>query len=124
MLPPFDDLPNCEEVKYSMQLSLYRLIIERNTNLRLSGGHILHLPSDSEYVLYNTLDLRTRLEAWLKGAIADGTFGDPEVEKQSAKVVKSLDQFDLRTLTMMSPPSRSKLCHKVNELKTMLDKFI
>lgn len=116
MLPPFDDLPNCEEVKYSMQLSLYRLLIEKNTDIRLHGGYILHLPAESEYVLYNTIDLRDRLDSWLREAIAKGTFGDPDLEKRANKVSASLEQFDHKALAMLSPAARSNLLSKASGL--------
>ncbi len=116
MLPPFDDLPCCEEIKYSIQLSLYRLIIERNTDERLFGGFILHLPAEYQHNLYNVIDLRDRLEAWLLDMRANGKLGDPEADKNAIKVAKSLDQFDDDTIRILSPQARKKLLVKSAKL--------
>lgn len=116
MLPPFDDLPCCEEIKYSIQLSLYRLIIERNTDERLHGGFILHLPSEFQHNLYNVIDLRDRLEPWLLEMRASGRLGDPEADKKALSVSKSLDQFDDDVIRMLSPQARKKLLVKAARL--------
>lgn len=116
MLPPFDDLPCCEEIKYSIQLSLYRLIIERNTDERLYNGFILHLPADYSHNLYNVIDLRARLEAWLLEMRAEGRLGDPEGDKKALRVAKSLDQFDDDTMRILSPQARKKLLLKAAKL--------
>lgn len=63
---PFDDLPDCELTIYSLQLSLYRLIIERNTDLEMGDSYILHLDDRSQYRVHVAEDYRERLEAWLK----------------------------------------------------------
>lgn len=115
MLPPFDDLPNCEEVKYSMQLSLYRLIIGRNTDIHIDGGFILHLPDDGNYQLYNTIDLRDRMESWLIESIKEGKFGDPEVEKRASKLSYNLDSLDIKSIKMMSPNMRDSLLRKMRK---------
>lgn len=116
MLAPFDDLPCCEEVKYSMQVSLYRLIIRRNTDLDIRNGVILHLPKDFDYQFYHTIDLTDRLEHWLSKAKKEGTFGDPELERLAHKAAKPLDAFDNKNLTMLSPNSRKLLLHKAADL--------
>lgn len=116
MLPPFDDLPCCEEIKYSMQVSLYRLIIRRNTDLKIPRGLILHLPSESTYQFYKTLDLSERLEEWILTARRDGRFGDPELEKCAARAAKPLDGFNEHALAMLSPESRRMLLTKAAEL--------
>ncbi len=116
MLPPFNDLPACEEVKYSLQLSLYKLLIERNTDIKISGGYILHLPDGFDYQLFNTLDLSERAEKWLLDMNANGTFGDPELEKKANKAAKPLDGFDADALKMMSPNSRKNLLGKAAKL--------
>ena len=116
MLPPFDDLPCCEEVRYSIQLSLYRLIIERNLNESLCDGFILHLPDNYAYNLYNVIDLRSRLEKWLLEMKAKGSLGDPEYDKKALRVSKSLDQFDDDLMQKISPQSRKKLLTKAAKL--------
>lgn len=63
LLPPFDHLDESDLNAYSLQVSLYRLIIERNTDLKLGESHILHLGKDGKYHLYTALDLRSELES-------------------------------------------------------------
>jgi len=116
MLPPFDDLPCCEEIKYSIQLSLYRLIIERNTNQKLHNGFILHLPSEYPHNLYNVIDLRERLENWLLEMRSSGRLGDPEFDKKATLVSKSLDQFDDNVLRVLSPQVRKRFISRIIKL--------
>jgi hypothetical protein len=66
LLPPFDDLPNCEHSLYSLQTSLYRLIIERN-RAEVKACYILHLGGDGVYTPHKCRDLRDRLLVWLAG---------------------------------------------------------
>jgi hypothetical protein len=61
LLPPFDHLPNCDLMYYSLQLSAYRLIIERNTNLVLGDSYIGYFGPDGGGHIYKAMDLRDRL---------------------------------------------------------------
>jgi hypothetical protein len=63
-LPPFDDLEASKFNIYSLQVSAYRLIIERNTNLVMGDSYIVHLSRFGAQV-YKSLDLRERLLDWL-----------------------------------------------------------
>lgn len=65
LLPPFDDLDDCDLSSYSLQLSLYRLIVERNTPNHLGDSYIVHLTSEGEYIIHKALDLRERLLNYL-----------------------------------------------------------
>lgn len=67
LLEPFADLENCELCVYSLQTSLYRLIIERNTDLNLGDSYIVHLSREGKYQIHKAEDLRARLAAWLTG---------------------------------------------------------
>lgn len=64
LLPPFDDLNDCDWNKYSLQISLYRLIIERNLGLPMGHSYICHLRPD-DHELHQALDLREECEKWL-----------------------------------------------------------
>jgi hypothetical protein len=66
LLPPFDDLDECEVNTYSVQTSLYRLIVERNLGLAVGESYIVHLAGNGEYHLHKALDLRERVEKWLR----------------------------------------------------------
>jgi hypothetical protein len=65
LLDPFSDLDNCEQVMYSMQVSLYRLILERDGFTGpVDECLILHL-TDRVAVPHRVTDYRTRLLEWL-----------------------------------------------------------
>lgn len=70
LLAPFNDLDNCELSVYSLQVSLYRLIVERNTGLALGDSYIVHLPPEGPAYVHPAIDLRERLVAWLGVSIA------------------------------------------------------
>jgi len=63
--PPFNDLDDCELVNYSLQSSLYRLILEHNTELAIGDSYIVHLGASGVYTVHKALDLRERLTDWL-----------------------------------------------------------
>lgn len=67
LLPPFDDLDDCDLSYYSLQSSLYRLILQRNTDLSLGDGYMVHLASSGHYEIHKALDLTERLEQYLTG---------------------------------------------------------
>ena len=52
LLPPVDDLPDCNFSKYTLQLNLYKWIIEKNTEWKVRDLKIVHL-TDTNYELYN-----------------------------------------------------------------------
>lgn len=66
LLPPFDDLDECELESYSLQVSLYRLILADCAGIKTSGGFILHLRSDGTSRTYETIDYQARLREWLQ----------------------------------------------------------
>ncbi len=63
MLPPFDHLDDCHLNHYSLQLSLYKLILQRNTDITLGDSYIVHLTDD--YQIAKAIDLTEQAEAWL-----------------------------------------------------------
>ena len=65
LLPPFSDLDDCEHITYSMQTSLYRLVIERNTDIKINDCFILYLSESDNFRIYNAIDFRDRLLAFL-----------------------------------------------------------
>lgn len=60
---PFDDLEDCHLIRYSLQLSSYKLILARNTGLDLGDGYIIYLGEN--YGEYKALDFSARLQNWL-----------------------------------------------------------
>jgi hypothetical protein len=63
MLPPFQDLHDCEFVHYSLQLSIYQLILMRQ-RLQVRCANIVHI-SEEKVTVYPGMDLCARVEAWL-----------------------------------------------------------
>lgn len=66
LLPPFDDLDECELQTYSLQVSLYRLILRDCGGIETSDGFILHLRADGTSQVYQSIDYRARLREWLR----------------------------------------------------------
>ena len=57
LLEPFTHLHNCELVKYSIQIWLYKLILERNTPFEIDNGYIVWV-SGEEYESIPILNLK------------------------------------------------------------------
>jgi ATP-dependent exoDNAse (exonuclease V) beta subunit len=57
LLPPIDNVPKCELGKYSLQLSLYKLILERNTPFEVGDCKIIWVTGEDDYELISILDL-------------------------------------------------------------------
>jgi ATP-dependent exoDNAse (exonuclease V) beta subunit len=72
LLPPFADLPDCELMRYSLQTSLYRLLVERHAGVQLVGAFILHLSQDGHWRVHEALDLRERLIEWFQAGQPTG----------------------------------------------------
>jgi hypothetical protein len=62
LLEPFTHLQNCELVKYSIQLWLYKLILERNSPFEIDNSYIVWVSGINGYKLIPVLDLRTEAE--------------------------------------------------------------
>lgn len=74
LLNPFSDLDNAELITYSIQISLYRLMLERAINRRaddfsdfkIGDSYLVHLSDEGEARIHKALDLRSKLHDWLK----------------------------------------------------------
>jgi ATP-dependent exoDNAse (exonuclease V) beta subunit len=62
---PFEKIPCDDLYKYSFQLSLYKIIIERNTDIKISKMHIVHLGGD-DYKVITAIDYSNDLGPFLK----------------------------------------------------------
>ena len=69
LLAPFADVPDCELHRYSLQLSLYWLIVERNTEYVIDGARLVHLAPGGHHAIYEAIDYRARLLDWLQGGL-------------------------------------------------------
>lgn len=67
LLPPFQDLHDCQMNVFSLVTSLYRLMVERNRpDLSLGDPYLVHLSSSGHYQIHRAFDFRVRLLAWLE----------------------------------------------------------
>jgi hypothetical protein len=62
LLAPFTHLQNCEIVKYSLQIWLYRLIFERNSPFEIGEGYIVWVAGLNNYELIPVLNLKKEAE--------------------------------------------------------------
>jgi hypothetical protein len=63
MISPFNDLPDCELAHYTIQLNTYRYIIEKYTNLKITGLKIVWLNSDNEtYKIFELDDIQPKIK--------------------------------------------------------------
>lgn len=65
MFAPIDNVPKCELGKYSLQLWLYKLILERNTNFEVDECKIVWVAGLDGYELISILDLKKEAEILL-----------------------------------------------------------
>ena len=65
LLRPFANLYENHINEYSIQISLYRLILEEEANIETEDGFLCHIGPDGPAKLYRTKDLRQPLKAFL-----------------------------------------------------------
>lgn len=68
LLAPFQYLPSCEFVKYSLQLCLYQHIIEKHTGMEIEKNYIVWVNGKNDYELIECLDLSKEVKQILKDA--------------------------------------------------------
>jgi ATP-dependent exoDNAse (exonuclease V) beta subunit len=69
LLPPFTDYYKTHLNEYSIQISMYSLILEE-WGFDIAGGYLLHIgPNNEEAKLYKCLDMRTRLRDFLNNGL-------------------------------------------------------
>ncbi len=66
LLRPFSHLWENHHNEYSIQISLYRLILEEEANIETESGFLCHIGPDGEPKLYPARDLRDPLRAYLE----------------------------------------------------------
>lgn len=91
LFAPFESEDNCHLNAYSIQVSLYRLMIERNTSMKMGDPYLLHLRNNGTFHLYRAKDYRARIEAWLKNGLPDEFTSDPKSEESAKFLLKRLD---------------------------------
>ncbi len=66
MLNELSHLDDCELIKYSLQLHIYKHILEKNTNFEVDSLHIVWFPESKQYELIKTLPLQEEAKFILK----------------------------------------------------------
>jgi len=65
LLRPFHTLYENQHNEYSIQISLYRLIIEEELNIETGGGFLVHIGPEGPAKIYPARDLRGPLKSYL-----------------------------------------------------------
>jgi hypothetical protein len=65
LLRPFSNLWENHHNEYSIQISLYRLILEDEVGIETESGFLCHIGPDERPKLYPAKDLRQQLRAYL-----------------------------------------------------------
>jgi hypothetical protein len=60
---PFRDMPDCEHTHYTIQLNTYKYIIEKYTNIKITGLKIVWLNvNNPTYIVFNIPDIQSRIK--------------------------------------------------------------
>lgn len=78
LLKPFGDLKDNEFNKYSIQVSLYRLILEKQ-GIDTEAACIIHVPYDYDVTTYKALDLRDRIRSYFDKKLYNKLIPDNEL---------------------------------------------
>lgn len=66
LFAPFDTEDECEFVKAGLQISTYRLLLERSSQGEQYGdGYVVHLGDDGKFIVYKVTDYRGQLLQWI-----------------------------------------------------------
>lgn len=64
--PPFDGYEDTSYNRYSLQLSLYRLILREAGISQVGEAYIIHLTPEGDYQHYRAIDFTDALKLWLQ----------------------------------------------------------
>lgn len=112
LCPPFNDLDDSKLNRYSLQTSLYRLIIERNTGEQYGDGYIGHLPKMGVPMLYRCFDFRERLQDWL---LSGSWRYDKDADDKASQIVEILARITSEFVNKISDPTRNSLLNMLDQ---------
>jgi ATP-dependent exoDNAse (exonuclease V) beta subunit len=69
LLAPFDHIPKCEHAKYSLQLHLYKLILERNSPFSVGDLGIIWVAGENDYGFIKPLDYKKEAAQMLESVV-------------------------------------------------------
>lgn len=87
LLFPFEDMKENELNKYSLQLSMYALILEE-IGLDVSSFFICHIPHECDCKIYKCKDLRAKLRSYLSNSMILTEVVDYDKNKEEIKLEK------------------------------------
>jgi hypothetical protein len=115
LLSPFHTFDDCKFNMYSLQTSLYRLIIERNSGKQMCDPYVCHFrddPPDGKYFkvgykLHRARDFRKQLQEWL---LNGGGKIDMMKEKEATVLIDVLSKkVDSKFVSCLSESTLNKL---------------
>lgn len=80
LLYPFEKLKENEINKYSMQISLYQLLLEE-AGIESDYGFICHIPNDGDAKIYKLKDFRAELRTYLNHQFLNEEIDEKVIEK-------------------------------------------
>lgn len=86
---PFDNLKENEINKYSMQLSMYAIMLE-DIGLKVSSMFICHIPPEGECKVYKIKDLRVPLRSYLDNSMLLTEEIDVSDDEEVEKIKKTI----------------------------------
>lgn len=116
MLKPFHKYDDCHLIRYSLQQSIYRLILERRTGVKVSNSYLINLKDDGSYQPYRAVDLRKEVEEWL---LSGSWKCDPIKEATANKVIKILEDTDINFIKLISDDAKAALVANFNRLSSL-----
>ncbi|MCF0203761.1 MAG: PD-(D/E)XK nuclease family protein [Muribaculaceae bacterium] len=85
MMPPFSDFPDANYYHYSLQLSTYKAIVEKKTNIRIGDLMLIHITAKGP-VMIPCIDVSTRALELLET--------NPPIKRKLFKDVQSVEITD------------------------------
>ena len=118
--PPFSRYSSSKLNKFSAQLCVYRIILERALGIELGGGFILHLQTfTNEYNLYRAIDMRAEMIKWLCNGVPDYVLGDPVISKKFDITADFLRSLDYKKVDSASGDSRENFRRSLEHVQSL-----
>lgn len=126
LLPPFGHVSHTKLNVYSVQVSMYRLMLERNTKLTIERCYIgWFRPSESGggFSLVPAHDFRKEALEWLKDGVPDQFLSDWASNEYAEELAGKMASIDRGLLLDTSPLVRAKLSQATVSLTRVLNEI-
>jgi hypothetical protein len=119
LLPPLGREPSTKLTQYSIQLSLYRLILERNNPKDNFGdAYLVHLRPDGTVNTMRAKDYRKPLKEWLLAG-APELAHDPQIEKRTKQIIRQMEEIGEATVGSVSQKTRTRLGKLAEQIRNL-----